>query len=188
MIETAVEAPYRSVRHALWQAHAAEDWDLYKRPGYLRAMRSDCPSNGLDMTATDWCAQSAIVLSKVRDLPEHLAWTVTAHYTVDIPGRLRGKKLEAVIMLGRHVRHHEPEFSGYQPEFLQDGIRWWCGMGGARPDTAWADRLGVSDRTVRAMRLGNRRFRRRGLYHVLDGYMDAALEQLRTVFRRGGII
>lgn len=184
----AVEAPYRSVRQALWQAHAAEDWDIYKRPGYLRNIRPDGARNGLEMTAVDWCAQSAIVLSKVRDLPEHLAWTVTAHYTVDVPGRLKGKKLEAVILLGRHVRLNEAEFGGHEPEFVRDGIRWWCGMEGARSDTVWADKLGVSDRTIRAMRIGNRRFRRRGLYHVLDGYMDEAADRLRAVFRRGGII
>lgn len=136
------------------------------------------------MTWDEVAGQAGMVFSEIR---HHLttdeislvdAWKITPETFV-----LANRKIVAV----RAVRDMVAQQVSFNKEYLLDVVSIYCDLPElTESDDTWATRLGVSTRTLRTIRNGNRT--REGVNGILDNKVNTVKRRLGAVFRNNGWI
>jgi hypothetical protein len=184
--------PFHSVSHALSCAYLAESRDLYQRDSTFSQLRG----GGVRLkaspywegaTAHDRAAEAGKVVGLVRrTLKGPVLLAVEAYY-------LPNDKAEpSVVFLKQYscaslipyVRDELPKNAS--GEFLAAVIAGWSKLVPLDHEE-WAERLGVTERTLRMWRNG-RRGGSRGIEGALNDYLDEARVRLGNPMRDYGLI
>lgn len=179
------DAPFRDVVHALNSAYAEESRVICKIGTAIADMRGGTVKVAAPMTPHDRLAQASFTLSLMRrSLPQSLADVLDAYYTVPDGITLEGRKEGAIRTLSFRLW----EDMGGIPHrwYLCDVTRGWSRHNKRDHDDAhWADRAGVTARTLRNWRVGWHGHT--GALTRLDALLGAAHSRVWEVFQEAGL-